>query len=154
MKRFLTFFVILVAFSCWFNTANAQVRIPEPAPPPRAVRDAFDLDPFYQQWIDVEGFPVIASEKVNSYAVKEAAWIIRKMIGHRPDILKVQADHQERLSVLALEEAMVDIPEYERVPENARIWITYTRDIVCGPCQATLAAEENLLFPNNIFPTS
>ena len=37
-----------------FNVNN----VPEPVPPPRAVRDFFDLDPFYQQWINVEGFPV------------------------------------------------------------------------------------------------
>ena len=152
MKRFCTFFVIFVVYSCWFSVANAQVRIPEPVPPPLAVREAFDLDPFYQQWIDVEGFPVIASAKVNPYAVKEAVWIVRQMIGHRPDILRVQANHQERLSVLAIDESMANLPEYERVPETARIWVAYTRDIVCGPCQATLAAEENLLFPDSRSP--
>ena len=152
MKRFHTVFVICFVLSCWLNVANAQVRIPEPVPPSPAIREAFDLDPFYQQWIDVEGFPVIASAKVNPYAVKEAAWIVRQMIGHRPDILKVQADHQERLSVLAIDESMSNLPEYERVPGNARIWIAYTRDIVCGPCQATLAAEENLLFPDSSYP--
>ena len=157
MKRFCTFFfmnliVILIGLTRWLNIASAQVRIPEPVLPPPAIREAFDLDPFYQQWIDVEGFPVIASAKVNPYAVKEAVWIIRQMIGHRPDILKVQADHQERLSVLAIDESMSNLPEYERVPETARIWIAYTRDIVCGTCQATLAAEENLLFPYSSYP--
>ena len=52
------------------------INIPDPVPPPRSVRDAFELDPFYQQWIDVGGFPVVASEKVNPYALKEAAWQI------------------------------------------------------------------------------
>ena len=131
--------------------ARKRLRAEEELSPP-AIRKTFDLDPFYQQWIDVEGFPVIASAKVNPYAVKEAVWIVRQMIGHRPDILRVQANHQERLSVLAIDESMANLPEYERVPEAARIWIAYTRDIVCGPCQATLAAEENLLFPDSSFP--
>ena len=66
-------------------TAMAQViNIPDPVSPPRSVRDTFELDPFYQQWVDVEGFPVVASEKVNPYALKEAAWQIWQMIGHRP----------------------------------------------------------------------
>ena len=44
-------------------------------PPPVEVRDFFDLTPFYQQWINVGGFPVLASEEVNPYAIKEAAWV-------------------------------------------------------------------------------
>ena len=51
--------------------------IPEPSVPPLTVRENFELTSFYQQWIDVEGFPVVASEKVSPYAVKEAAWLIR-----------------------------------------------------------------------------
>ena len=63
--------------------------IPEPVPPPKEVRDFFDLSPFYQQWINVEGFPVLASAIVSPYAMREAAWQIKQMIGHRSDILKV-----------------------------------------------------------------
>ena len=50
--------------------------IPEPVPPPKEVRDFFELDPFYQQWINVGGFPVLTSAEVSPYAVKEAAWTI------------------------------------------------------------------------------
>ena len=44
--------------------------IPEPVPPPAAVRDFFQLDPYYQQWISVRGFPVLASAEVSPYACK------------------------------------------------------------------------------------
>ena len=87
--------------------------IPEPVPPPPAVRDFFELDPFYQQWISVAGFPVLASEKVNPYALKEAAWVTWQMIGHRPDILKVMAQDRQRLSVLSVNESLGDLPEYD-----------------------------------------
>ena len=70
--------------------------IPEPVPPPPAVRDFFDLTPFYQQWISVEGFPVLASAKVSPYAVKEAAWLIWQIIGHRPDLLQIIAQNRIR----------------------------------------------------------
>ena len=39
--------------------------LPEPVPPPAAVRNAFELDPFYRQWIDMEGMPVVASARVS-----------------------------------------------------------------------------------------
>ena len=66
---------------------NQAINISEPVPPPSTIREAFELSLFYQQWVDVEGLPVVASEKVNPYALKEAAWLIWQMIGHRPEIL-------------------------------------------------------------------
>ena len=91
---------------------NQVVNIPEPVPPPPAVREAFELDPFYQQWIDVEGFPVVASSKVNPYALKEAAWQIWQMIGHLPEVLQVLAQKQVRFSIIAHNELISEIPEY------------------------------------------
>ena len=85
--------------------------IPEPVPPPKEVRDFFHLDPFYQQWINVEGFPVLASGKVNPYAMKEAAWQIKQMIGHRSDILKALAQLRGRFIILAYNEMTTDAPE-------------------------------------------
>ncbi len=126
--------------------------IPEPVSPPEAVRDFFDLEPFYQQWIGIRGFPVIASAQVNPYAIKEAAWLVWQMIGHRPDVLKVLANHQQRLSVLSVDEALLDLPEFERVKGGTRFLGAYTRDIVCGPCLAVTASEEMLLRPDSSFP--
>ena len=126
--------------------------IPEPVPPPAAVRDFFEFDTFYQQWINVGGYPVLASAQVNPYAVKEAAWIVWQMIGHRADVLKVLANHQQRLSVLSVDEALLDLPEFESFKGGTRFLGAYTRDIVCGPCLAVTAAEENLLRPDSGFP--
>ncbi len=73
-KQFLRFTFFLLMGLTLPLTATAQVvTIPDPVPPPRSVRDTFELDPFYQQWIDVEGLPVVASARVNPYALKEAA---------------------------------------------------------------------------------
>ena len=86
--------------------------IPEPVPPPASVRSAFDLSPFYRQWIDVEGMPVVASAAVDPYAVKEAAWLIRKMIGHRKDVLRALAANRVRFAVMAHNELTTEIPEH------------------------------------------
>ncbi len=87
--------------------------IPEPVPPPPAVRDFFDLDPYYQQWINVRGFPVLASAEVSPYAVKEAAGTIGHMVGHRPDILKAMAQRKARFSIVPHNKNLTDIPEYD-----------------------------------------
>ena len=85
--------------------------IPEPVPPPPEVRDFFELDPFYQQWINVEGFSVVASANVSPYAIKEAAWLIWHMTRHRPDLLQVLAQNRARFSITAHNESASDIPE-------------------------------------------
>ena len=95
---------------------NRSINIPEPVPPPFAVRQAFELDPFYQQWIDVEGLPVVTSAKVNPYALKEAAWQIKQMVGHRPDVLQVMAVNKARFSVIGHTELITEIPEYRSDP--------------------------------------
>ena len=127
--------------------------IPEPVPPPAAVRDFFELDIFYQQWINVGGLPLLASEKVNPYALKEAAWLMWQMIGHRPDILKALAEAQDRIYLLAVDEAYSDLPEYKFADHPLSFLIAFTRDIVItNPVPGMLAAEENLLRPDSHFP--
>ena len=127
--------------------------IPEPVPPPAAVRNFFELPPFYQQWINVGGLPVLASAKVNPYAVKEAAWHIWQMIGHRPDVLRVLAEHRRRIYLLAIDEAFSDLPEYEFADDPLIFLRASTRDVVISdPFGGMLAAEENLLRPDSSFP--
>ena len=107
------------------NVPFDVTNIPEPVPPPKEVRDFFELDPFYQQWINVEGFPVLASTNVSPYAVKEAAWKIRQMIGHRSDILKALARNRIRFPIVGHNELTTDIPELRNLPlafyENVRL---------------------------------
>ena len=117
--------------------------IPEPIPPPPAVRDFFDLTPFYQQWINVGGLPVLASTEVNPYALKETAWVIWQMIGHRPDILKVIAQDRQRLSVLSINESLGDLPEFD-ISSSLGFLEASARDVVCDLCAATTASEETL----------
>ena len=122
-----------------------DIVIPEPVPPPAAVRGAFDLSPFYRQWIDVEGMPVVASARVDPYAVKEAAWLIRKMIGHRQDLLRALAANGVRFAVMARNELTTQIPEHSDLIPGF-YWDRRARGL--GPTEirpATSCGEENLL---------
>ena len=119
--------------------------IAEPTRVPKTVRDTFNLDPFYQQWIDVGGLPVVASAKVNSYAIREAAWLITQMIGHRTDVLRALAQNRVRFAVMAHDELTTDIPEHsDLVP--AGYWDRRARGLGPTPQRpATSSGEENLL---------
>ena len=140
---------ILAIYVLFFSiqlTATAQsVNIPEPVSPPVAVRKTFNLDPFYEQWIDVEGLPVVASAKVNPYAVKEAAWLIRQMIGHRQDILQALAENNVRFAVMAYNELTTQIPEHSDL-QPASYWDRRARGLGSTPARpAVSCGEENLL---------
>ena len=126
------------------NISFDITNIPEPVPPPAAVRDFFDLTPFYQQWINVGGFPVLASAEVNPYALKEAAWVIWQMIGHRPDVLKVMAAHRGRYSVVAFSESLHDLPEYID-DDPFSFYLAYYRGLSYYAGTTTFESEEGIL---------
>ena len=116
ISSFVSIFFLLICLTFPLPATAQAIDIPEPVPPPSTVRAYFDLDPYYEQWIDVGGLPVLASAKVNPYAVKEAAWQIRQMIGHRPDILQAMVQNKARFSIIPHTEIITDIPEYRSDP--------------------------------------
>ena len=115
--------------------------IPEPSQPPRTVRENFELTSFYQQWIDVDGYPVVASENVNPYAVKEAAWLIRQLMGHRPDVLQAMVQNKASHSVMAYNEMTTQIPEHSYLRPDF-FWDRRARGL--GGRESS-SGEENLL---------
>ena len=118
--------------------------IPEPAPPPPAVRDFFQLDPYYQQWVNVRGFPVLASEEVSPYAVKEVAWIIGHMIGHRPDVLREMAERTVRFSIVPHNKHTSDMPE-SNTGRLSFFWDVRHRAVHCTGCPIASTTEEDLI---------
>ena len=119
--------------------------IPEPVPPPAAVQGFFDLEPFYQQWINVRGFPVLASAKVSPYAVKEVAWLIYNVTRHRPDVLRTMAEAKVRFSIIGHSERTTDIPELRIFPEPHFFYDIRNRGGYCSRCKTVFAPEETVL---------
>ena len=139
------FTVYILFFSIQLTATAQSVNIREPVPPPVAVRETFNLDPFYEQWIDVEGLPVVASSKVNPYAVKEAAWLIRQMIGHRQDVLQALGKNNVRFAVMAYNELTTQIPEHSDLQPDY-YWDRRARGLGSTPARpAVSCGEENLL---------
>ena len=154
-KRTLGFTLfLLICLNLPLDVTAEIITIPESVPPPLAVREAFDLDPFYQQWIDVEGLPVVASATVNPYALKEAAWLIRQMIGHRPEVLRAMADNKIRFVVMAYNEMTTDIPEHSDLRPDF-FWDRRARGLgATWQSRAVSCGEENLLnYPGDPYST-
>lgn len=125
-------------------TTNTDT-IQSPVEPPEMIRKKFELSSFYKQWIDVKGFPVVASEKANPQAIQEAAWLIQHMIGHRPDILNALANNNVRFSVMAYNEMTTDIPEHSDLHPDF-YWDRRARGLGATASRpSTSCGEENLL---------
>ena len=120
--------------------------IPEPSLPPLTVRENFELTSFYQQWIDVEGYPVLASENVNPYAVKEAAWLIRRLMSHRPDVLQAMVQNKASLSVMAYNEMTTQIPEHSHLRPDF-YWDRRARGL--GTLESSCGEENVLNYPGD-----
>lgn len=152
--------------STLFSTATAFISIAttilsssaetveKPTEPPPTVREKFGMSPFYQQWIAVEGFPIVASEKVNPHALQEAAWLIKQMIGHRTDLLHALAENNVRFSVMAYDEMTTKIPEHSDLRPDF-YWDRRARGLGATSARPSVSCgEENLLnYPGDPYGT-
>ncbi len=116
------------------------------------------VDPFYKKYVDAQGIPVLASEKVPDAALLVARDIVNSMLAMRPDIRKALIARRWRTGVIAEVEMTMDIPEYakmkrpgasrdEPVEQADRDYhANRSRGLGGNP---TTGAEENLLgYPN------
>lgn len=135
-----------------FSTENHTVGIP--TKPTDTIRENFELPNFYQQWIDVGGFPVVASEKVNPHALQEAAWLIQQVIGHRPDLLQALAENNVRFSIMAYDEMTTQIPEHSDLKPDF-YWDRRARGLGATSARPSVSCgEENLLnYPGDPYRT-
>jgi hypothetical protein len=81
---------------------------------------AFRFDPpdkdgvpaFYTQRIRANGFPIVASTKVNPYALKEAAYLVNMMFAKRPEVREAMIKSGARMCIMAYNEYTTDLPEF------------------------------------------
>jgi len=73
---------------------------------------------FYTQSVSANGFPVVASAKVNPYALKEAAYIVNMMLAKRPEVREAMIKSGARVCVMAFNEYTTDLPEFTWLAEE------------------------------------
>ena len=74
----------------------------------------------YTQRIDAGGFPIVASAKVNAYALEEARYLVDKMLGNRHELRQAIVDSGARLCILAWNEFTTDLPEWSWLAQLER----------------------------------
>ncbi len=78
---------LLLLLSVWTACTAGVAGDESVGPVPDSLRQARNLDAFYQKHLAVNGFSILGSEKVSDAALQEAAWILRQMLDGRGDIL-------------------------------------------------------------------
>ena len=73
---------------------------------------------FYTQSASVDGFHIVASAKVNPYAIKEAAFIVGQMLAKRPEVREAMIKSGARLCIMAYNEFTTDLPEFTWLAEE------------------------------------
>ncbi|SEM80477.1 hypothetical protein SAMN05192583_1306 [Sphingomonas gellani] len=91
------------------------------ASPPAALH----LDPFYTQYRNAAGIPVVSSARTQPEALDTAAAIVTDMLSHRPDLAREMVRQGYRVAVMAPEETTLDLPEQadwkKPAPDDARL---------------------------------
>ena len=111
---------------------------------------------FYTQLVRAHGFPIVASSKVNPYALKEAAYLVDMMLANRPDVREAMIKSGARMCVMAHDEYTTDLPEFAwlgRAPmkgfetlSGKDFWDARARGLGGSETDAYCSvAEENLL---------
>ncbi len=73
---------------------------------------------FYTQSVSAGGYPIVASDKVSPYALKEAAYLVDLLLAKRPDVRAAMIQSGSRLCILAHNEFTSDLPEFARLAEE------------------------------------
>ncbi len=97
------------------------------------------LDPFYKQHVVADGLLITSSEKVSKYALSETAYLVRKLLAKRPDVLAKLVEKKQYVTVMAYNEMQTHLPECRKLSPwyDKRARGLGGRPISCG--------EENLL---------
>ncbi|HWB04002.1 MAG TPA: hypothetical protein VG796_13325 [Verrucomicrobiales bacterium] len=83
----------------------------EVTPPPADLK----IPDFYKKYISAHGLPVVSSEKVNDYALKEVAYLVDLMLAKRPEVREAMIKSGSRMCIMAYNEYTTDLPDFARL---------------------------------------
>ena len=109
---------------------------------------------FYTERASAGGFPIVASAKVNPYALKEAVFLADMMFAKRPDVRDAMVQSGARMSILAWNEFTTDLPEFAHMKPKD-FWDARARGTGGSATDPyCTSAEENLLgYPGDPYST-
>lgn len=129
---------ILIAMA-FYGTEEPKVTTP-PA--------SWKLSPFYKKHVDLDGLPIVSSEKLPDAALTEAWRIGKEMLRHLPKARAMMIRNKVRIAIMSKDEQTLDIPEHSDLqrafPQTD--WNRRARGLGATLVRPAIsAAEENLL---------
>lgn len=116
-----------VALAFWMAMQGAlmgqPVGVATLSPPPVALH----VDPFYTQYLDADGIPILASARAPDEALGRARSIVLGMLAARPDLARELVREGFRIVVMAPDEQTLDLPEQRGWTKPARGDLRLTR---------------------------
>ena len=127
---------------CVGNTKPAAYRVAEV---PAVLKQQWRLSDFYEKSVVTCGLPILASRRVNDYALLEAAYLVDKMLAGRDDLRQALIKHRIRVVVMAYNERTTDVPEHSDL-KPPEYWDCRARGLGATRIRpAVSCGEENLL---------
>jgi hypothetical protein len=145
MKRILLCFL----FATTANAAEYKVETV-----PESLQKEWKLSPFYKKVVLTKDFPIISSDKVSDYGLKEAAYLVDQLLAGRDDVRMAMVKNKVRLSIMSPTEFTLDVPEHSDL-KPAAYWNKRARGLGATKSRpAVSAGEENILqFPGDPYST-
>jgi hypothetical protein len=142
-----TLVIFLVGITMLYGCQSKPIS-PVTAPPAELVK-RLELDPMYKKLCSAGGFPVVSTNSVNDYALKEAVYLINVMLEGREDLRRMLIKKKVRYIVYGIDEFTTDFPEHKHLAKTKKgkdWWDRRARGLGAQPhCPATSCGEENLL---------
>ena len=99
----------------------------------------------YEKYVSVRGLPIVAAGGVSDYALFEAAFLVDRMIGDRPELIAALVERKVRIAIMAASERTTDVPEHSDLEPKA-YWDRRARGLGATRRRPAISCgEENLL---------
>ena len=105
----------------------------------------FAVDPYYTKFTWAREFTVVGSAEVSDEALLKANDTIRKMFAYRHDILKALIADGVKLVVLGNDEALTDLPDYKKAPDQTNWDNTVRMHDYTAASKTLVVPEQNVL---------
>ncbi|HEV7928143.1 MAG TPA: hypothetical protein VGR14_22515 [Verrucomicrobiae bacterium] len=129
-----------------FSPENDWRYVPYQLQPSIIARPAkFAIDPYYTKFTWAREFTVVGSAKASDESLLKANDTIRKMFAYRHDILKALIADGVKLVVLGNDEALTDLPDYKKAPDQTNWDNTIRAHDYTAASKALVVPEQNVL---------
>ena len=99
----------MTAFIC---LCAAVLPLAEPDFEVTAVPAELKAPAVYKKYVSADGYPIVSTERVNDYALKEAAYLVTQLLANRPDVKKAMIESGSRMIIYSHDEFTTDLPEF------------------------------------------